>query len=73
MSGGVLGKWERRGPTHTRLTVLWPPAPKNIVLNWQGREIHWSIEDQLESGQILFFLHYFQFNTDLVQPSAERR
>lgn len=36
MSGGVLGKRERRGPTHTLLTVLWPPAPKNIAFNWQG-------------------------------------
>lgn len=36
MSGGVLGERERRGPTHTRLTVLRPPAPKNIALNWMG-------------------------------------
>lgn len=36
MSGGALGKRERRGPTHTLLTVLRPPAPKNIAFNWQG-------------------------------------
>lgn len=36
MSGGVLGKTERKGPTHNLLTVLRPPAPKNIAFNWQG-------------------------------------
>lgn len=36
MSGGVLGKREKKGPTHTRLMVLRPPAPKNIAFNWQG-------------------------------------
>ena len=36
MSGGVLGRRERRGPTQTLLTVLRPPAPKNIAFNLQG-------------------------------------
>lgn len=37
MTGGVLGKRERRGPTHTLLMLRRPPAPKNIALNRQGR------------------------------------
>lgn len=38
MSGGVLGKRERRGPTHTLLMLRWPPAPKNIALKRRGRK-----------------------------------
>lgn len=36
MVGGVQGKRERGGPTHTRLMVLRPPAPKNIAFNRHG-------------------------------------
>lgn len=40
MSGGVLGKREKRGPTHTLLMVLRPAAPKNIAFNWQdGKDV----------------------------------
>lgn len=36
MSGGVLGKRKRRGPTHTLLTARRRPAPKNIAFKRQG-------------------------------------
>lgn len=39
MSEGVLGKRERRGPTHTMLMVLRPPAPKHIAFNWEGGKV----------------------------------
>lgn len=34
--GGLLGRRERRDPTHTLMMVLWPPAPKNIAFKWQN-------------------------------------
>lgn len=36
MSGGVVGKREWRGPTHTLIMLSRPPAPKNIAFNQQG-------------------------------------
>lgn len=69
MLGGVLGKRDRRGPTHTRLTVLRPPAPKNIAFNWQvGRDF--TGPSRTKSGLVFFLSGDFQSNVDL---KKERR
>lgn len=79
MLGGVLGKRERRGPTHTLLTVLRPPAPKNIAFNWQGGNdftgplrTSWSQDRSSSSSWTIFSLMQILFCLQLCSVQVKQ-